>query len=121
MKITKRIFATLLTFALALSLALPTMAAVNWDDFRITKQPQGLTIKEGESFTLSVGVNVPDGAEVVYQWECDGSIIEGATAPELTIGPGDRYYPEFNRIGGVTVSFKCSITQVPRIYFSKKS
>jgi len=59
MKLTKRLFAVLLTFALVLGFALPAMAAVKWSEFRITKQPQSQTIKHGESFTLSVEMNAP--------------------------------------------------------------
>jgi len=109
-KFTKRILAALLTLTLALSLALPTMAAVNWDDFRIAKQPQGLTIKEGESFTLSVEVNVPDGVEVAYQWSISTKRIENATTPELHLGPDDPYYPENSPLGGASTDYICDIT-----------
>jgi len=96
MKFTKRILAVFLTLALALGLALPTMAAVNWDEFRITKQPQNLTIKHGDSFTLNVEVNVPDGVEVEYQWH-RLLPIAGATASELEIGSDDTFlYPNAN-------------------------
>jgi len=102
MKFTNRILATLLTLALALSFVLPTMAAVNWDEFKITKSPQNLTITNGDSFTLSVEVNVPDGVEVAYQWYTytdgidSGSMkpIEGATFPELHVSPSDPFYAQ---------------------------
>ena len=110
MKFTKRMLATLLTLALALGWALPTMAAVNWDEFRITKQPEGMTIKHGESFTLSVEVNVPDGVEVTYRWQCKGVFIENANTRELRLGPDDLYYPSFERLGGNETSYQCWIT-----------
>jgi len=99
MKQTKKLFALLLTLALALSLALPTMAAVNWDDFRITKQPQSMTIIHGDSFTLSVEVSLPaEVVDVEYQWYrrfmSGGSTpIAGATAAELHRGSNDSDYP----------------------------
>jgi hypothetical protein len=108
----KKLLATLLTLALALSLALPAMAAVNWDEFRITKQPQDLTIKHGDSFTLSVEVNVPDGVhEVTYQWYNKSlNPIENATSSELHFRPDDSYYPTDSRLGGSQAEFQVWIT-----------
>jgi len=101
MKFTKRILATLLVFVLALSLALPT-AAVDWNEFRITKQPENLTIKHGDSFTLSVEVNLPTGVtDVEYQWYNRSlNPIGNATSPELHLNSGDPHYPEDSRFGG---------------------
>jgi len=103
MKQFKRLLALGLAFALAIGLALPTMAAVDWDDFRITKQPQGLTIKQGDSFTLSVEANIPDGVEVEYQWYREGGAwgelaikIVDATTPDLHQNPNDSDYPDAN-------------------------
>ena len=96
--------------ALTLSLALPTMAAVNWDDFRITKQPQNLTIKQGDSFTLSVEVNVPTEVEIEYQWRCFGEFIENATTPDLHLSPDDPDYPKYEPLGGISTSYECWIT-----------
>ena len=101
MNFTKRILAVILTLALAFLLTLPAMAAVNWNELSITKQPQNLTIKNGESFTLSVEVNVPAGAEVEYQWyrspfagsENDSTRISGATQPVLQLSNTDTNYP----------------------------
>jgi len=98
-----------MTMALAIGLALPAIAAVNWDDFRITKQPQDLTIKHGDSFTLSVEVNIPDGVEVEYRWQRGSSYIEGATAPELHLRTDDSFYPEFSRLGGDLADYVCDI------------
>ena len=112
MKHTKRTLAVLLTFALALSFALPTMAAVNWDEFRITKQPQSLTIKHGESFTLSVEVAVPVGVdEIKYQWYNKSlNPIENATSSKLHFSPDDSYYPTDGRLGGSSAEFQVWIT-----------
>ena len=108
----KKLLALMLTLVLALTLALPAMAEVDWDEFRITAQPQDLTIIYGDSFTLSVEVNVPDGVEVEYQWyRYDGrsSQIEGATTPELCLGPDNSNYPD-TRLGGAWASYHCKIT-----------
>ena len=110
MKFTKRMLAVVLTVALALSLALPAMATVNWNEFRITKQPQNLTIKYRDSFTLSVEVNVPAGVEVEYQWYRNyGDLIEGATAAELHLGPDNSNYPE-NSSRGTWARYRCRVS-----------
>ena len=71
----KKLLALLLALALGLGLALPAFAetepppAVNWDDFYITAQPQSQRIAKGADFSLSVGVNIPEGVEVSYRWK----------------------------------------------------
>jgi len=40
-------------------------STVDWDDFYIVTQPRELTVPYGESFTLSVEVNIPEGARIV--------------------------------------------------------
>ena len=104
MKHTKRLLAALLALALALTLALPAMAAagpqsaVNWDEFYIITQPQSQTIAHGESFTLSVEVNVPEGVTwVEYQWRRSGGHIADATEAVLMLSPGYPGYPRANR------------------------
>ncbi|MCL2106236.1 MAG: hypothetical protein FWH26_04140 [Oscillospiraceae bacterium] len=113
MKHTKRLFAALLTLALALPIALPA-AAVNWDEFRITTQPESRYIKHGGSCTLSVEVNVPAGTEETYQWfhypEGDWVPITGANASELEVSPGKSYYPKYDFFGNFSTSFYCEIT-----------
>ena len=109
MKHTKRILAVLLTLVLALGLAMPAMAAVNWNEFRITRQPQNQTIRYGDSFTLSVEVNVPEGVVVSFQWQlADGGVlpVETANSAELQLSPGDPGYPAQNFSG----TFRCVIT-----------
>ena len=97
MKHTKKLLALLLVLLLAFSIALPATAAVDWDEFRIiTQSPQDITVPYNESFSLTVMVNVPEGAQVQYQWYCTGSsgAIDGATSPTLTLSPGDPEYPQ---------------------------
>jgi len=119
MKNTKRILAILLNFALALGLAAPVMAAVNWNEFYIVTQPQDLYVPNGEGFTLNVEMNIPDWVdEIAYQWyNFNGMVpIEGATADTLLINPGDPDYPRssrsfFSGYGGSHVGhYICRIT-----------
>jgi len=113
MKFTKRILAVLLTLTLALGLALPTMAAVNWNQFMFTKRQQDITIKYGDSFTLSVEVNVPAGVDVEYQWYHVPSgevLIENATTNELRLGPESSIYPQNERLGGAFARYRCRVT-----------
>jgi len=111
MKQFKRLLALGLAFALAIGLALPAMAVVNWDDFRITKQPQNLTIQKGESFTLGVEVTIPDGVEVGYEWYGAGARrIADKTDPVLQIGPSDSAYPSDYTNRAAETSYRCKIT-----------
>lgn len=57
-----------------------------------TKQPVGTTLKPGESTTLTVEAQSPDGNAIGYQWvKCttssvtSGLGIDGATGPSLTV------------------------------------
>jgi len=102
MKHTKKLFALLLTLALAFSLAMPAMAAVDWDDFRIVTQPQSMTIKDGDSFTLSVEVDFPAGVVVAYMWILRTTGVQHQLTPfqkttektsVLRIDPSSKYYP----------------------------
>ena len=107
MKHTKRLLATLLALVLALTLALPAMAAVNWNEFRITRQPQNLTITHGENIILNVEVNVPEGVVVAYQWRVNGVPIENATSAVLQLGPDSPRYPNY---AGAIADFRVRIT-----------
>ena len=85
-------------------------AAVNWDEFSIINVSQTQIISRGESCTLSVEVNIPDGIdEVTYQWSSTGEILAGATANTLQVRPDDAYYPKdaYHYTG-----FSCSITAI---------
>jgi len=109
MKQTKRLIALAVALVLALTLALPAMAAVNWEDFYIITEPQGQTISRSESCTLSVEVNIPEGVdEVTYQWYARGEILAGATANTLQVSPDDAYPKNAYSY----TSFSCSITAI---------
>jgi len=122
----KRMLALLLTLALVFTLALPSFASeeaseepskpqsiVNWNEFRITKQPESPTITHGESFTLNVEVNAPEGVEVEYQWysvaNSDVKKIEGAITPTLHLNPNDNHYPENKTSGGHSTIYRCKL------------
>ena len=107
----KKLLALLLTFALAFGLASPAMAEVIWDDFIIITQPQDLTVLFGETFTLSVEVNIPDGAKEEYQWFLGRTPIEGATGPALSLGSTDETYPSArNPWDNAYAYYSCKIT-----------
>jgi len=98
----KKLISALLALVMVSGLfaAMPLTASaaestVNWDDFYIVTQPQGRTIKRGDTFTLSFEVNVPDGVEVEYQWFgiANGTFKVATSEPFLICSPGDEYYP----------------------------
>ena len=78
------------------------------------QQPQNLTIKHGESFTLSVEVNVPAGVDVEYQWrrspvggsDTDSTRIAGATESDLQLSSSHAHYPYENNY----YDYFCEIT-----------
>ena len=127
MKYTKHALALLLALALAFGLAMTAFATeeeaeleplalqstVDWSEFRIITNPQDQYVPYGESFTLSVEVNIPDGGEVTYRWYvANGGIIEGATTNTLQLGPGDAHYPKppgSNDAGLHRRSYRCVI------------
>ena len=114
MKFTKRLFAVILTMALALGLAMPAMATVNWNEYNFNKHPENKTINHGDSFTLSVDVKVPVGATVEYQWYyrsylSETGLIENATSHELSLAPDSPYYPGSKKIGGTWGEYRCQI------------
>jgi len=113
MKFTKHILAVFLALVLTLGLALPAMAAVNWDAFMFTQRPKDITIKYGDSFTLSAEVRVPEGAEVEYQWYYFSGrsvLIENATTKELHLDPDSPFYPQNERLGGASANYICGVT-----------
>ncbi len=116
----KKIISIMLSFAMIIA-AVPCMAFadeaeshVNWDDFYFTNQPQYLTTEYGEAFSLSVEVNVPEGAEITgYQWYYNDGInrlCEGCNSPTLTVNEGDPYYPAKDIYGNQRVKYHCVVT-----------
>ena len=93
MKFTKQMLAAVLVFALALTLALSAFAEDEETGEPasaipvITVQPQRTHVKQGESFTLSAGVHVPNGDNVRWTWYGpNGSITHGEGGnPSVTI------------------------------------
>jgi len=61
----------------------------------ITKQPQSITVKCCEEFTLSVEAYIPNGDEVGYRWYRNGDRIDDATGPTLTV-PYYYYYSSYD-------------------------
>jgi len=54
-----------------------------------------VTARQGESFTLRVDVNAPEGVEVSYRWgKSGGTTIEDETGPELHVAYGGPNYPK---------------------------
>jgi len=121
MKHIKRVFTLALALTLVLALSLPALASVSEDDFGFsTEPPQNLYVPRGESFMLSVEVNVPEGfGEVEYQWYLRNSngitSIEGATAATLQLSPDDPDYPnssnraKFSMGGSNLIVYSCGV------------
>ena len=104
MKHIKRMLAFVLALVLLLGFGAVASAeeappAINWDEFYIiTQPPEEQTIAFGESFTLSVEVNVPEGVtRVTYQWRRSGGNITDATEAVLTLSPDCPGYPRAQR------------------------
>jgi len=87
MKSCKRLSALLLALLLAFGIVPFSAAAKAANPAMpiITKQPESITVKCCEEFTLSVEAYIPNGDEVRYQWYEDGSQISDATGPTLTV------------------------------------
>ena len=66
----KRLFATILTIALAFTLALPVFAENDPNPAMpvITVQPEGGRVRTGQSITLSVEAYIPNGDEIGFRW-----------------------------------------------------
>jgi len=81
----KKLLALLLTLALAFTLALPAFAEDPDPAMPvITRQPKGLRVRNGESFTLSVEATIPNGDEIGYQWYIVSSSLGRDIAKEDT-------------------------------------
>ena len=117
MKHTKQLLALLLTLAMALGLGASDAFAqeaaaestVNWDDFYIVTQPQGATIPYGDSFTLDVEVNLPEGVVVNYDWLLRTTGVHyqmskfkktSDTTSSITLRSNASYYPPSDLYGG---------------------
>jgi len=86
MRHTKALLSLLLTLALAFSLALPALADEPDPAMPvIAKQPQSVTVKSGESFTLTVEAEIASGGEIGYQWydACDDRRLPAANNPYI--------------------------------------
>jgi len=108
--------ALLLTLALALSIALPAMAVEPLNV--ISQPPRTVYVKRGESFTLTVEVEIPEGVdEVTYQWYYFGSVkVAGATSNTLLLSPDDAEYPKrqfyYSVTGANSESYTCRIAAI---------
>jgi len=117
MKYTKCMLALLLTLALVLSFALPVAAAVEPLNV-ISQPPSTVYVKRGESFTLTVEVEIPEGVdEVTYQWRYIGSVkVAGATSNTLLLSPGDAEYPKrqyyYSVTGANSERYSCRIAGI---------
>ena len=90
-----------------------TASAVNWEDFTIiTHPPESLSVKHGESFTLSVEVNIPEGVEMEYQWYCESNMIPGATDAVLQVNRDDAVHPK--NYANACTYYYCRITGVEK-------
>lgn len=122
----KKLLAVLLTLALALTLALPALAEINWDQSLITAHTENLTIEHGDSFTLRVDARASDGAVLEYQWyryDVDRYMaIEGADEAALLLGVDDPGYPNTLQVflfgginvrllGGASANYRCEVTE----------
>jgi len=115
MKNTKKLLALLLVLLLDFGLALPAMAAVNWDEFYIITEPQGKTVPYGLDITLSVEVNIPAGVKVTYQWFSNrgGAGFPVSTRPVMQLSPSDFGYPRSSQpYYEASDSYYCKITAV---------
>lgn len=82
----------------------------------ITQQPQPVTITQGQSATLSVGVTNNGPGPLSYQWYAMGldfpSPINGATSPSVTVSPSatTTYYVHVNNGCGMDSSQSVTVT-----------
>jgi len=103
MKPTKPLLALFLALALCFSiLALPASAedeppaeepaAVNWDDFYFTVQPESQEGAYGTKFTLTAEVHLPEGVtQVYYSWSPSGGLLPSSQT--FVVAPRDEHYP----------------------------
>jgi len=120
MKHAKKLLALLLAFIMAFGIGVSAMAAETIYDPFLVPQPWDQTITNGDSFTLSIEVDVPEGWQAEYQW-FEGSYrgfeghpkidIQGAAAPILSLSPGNPAYPSVQKKWHDTAKlYGCRIT-----------
>jgi MYXO-CTERM domain-containing protein len=83
---------------------------------RITTQPQGTTVNEGQSFSLSV---VAEGLGLTYQWRKNGMDIPGQTNPSYMVtsatpADGDTYDVIVTNMVGSAMSDPAVVMVIPR-------
>jgi len=125
MKQAKKLLALLLSLALVFAVSAPAFAdeieieseitaqdEINWDDFYIISQTPRTVIEYGESCVLSVEVNVPEGAEVTYQWiRWWYEVLPVPEKATMTVSPGDLIYPgKPNFRNSESIAVECKIT-----------
>ena len=87
----------------------------DWENFRIDTQPQSQDLKSDSNFTLSVGVNIPAGIEVEYQWCHNRVPIANAAASSFSCSPGDPCYPKTGvRANRARAAYHCRVTGIER-------
>jgi alpha-tubulin suppressor-like RCC1 family protein len=98
-------------------------ASLGFDTSRpsFTLQPQPVTVKENDSFTLRVGVHAP-GQKLLYQWKQETALnsgtfaaVSGGTSALLTVGTAvaasaGRYQVEVTSPAGTFVSDSALVT-----------
>ncbi len=119
MKRLRKIMSVLLAFALVAAVLVPTAlaegaqndAAVKWDEFYIKSQTEeNIKIDTDEPFELYVEVNVPEGAEISYQWytsnglwnKCEGFVDAVADFSDTA----NKAYPKSD------TTYMCRVTAV---------
>ncbi len=120
MKISKRILSVFLALALAAGIFAPCAFAqeaeqgVNWEEFYFITQPQDTYFFNGDSFTLSVEVNAPEGVELSYQWVPIYNEIGVVDTQTLTIDKDDPRYPSLDSIKTYERDFYCEVTAIEK-------
>lgn len=74
-----------LLFLLVFTISAVALPSANGQTLNITNQPLSRSVIEGESVTLTVGVD--SAAPLTYQWRRRGIAIPGATSSDFTLGP----------------------------------
>ncbi len=113
MENTKKVVSVLLCLVLvfsAFTVSASAQETVNWDEFYFTKQPQDVVITNGESFTLSVEVNAPEGVELSYHWNPSFYGDAKQETDTLTVNKGESRYPSLKSAYGFEREYYCTVT-----------